>query len=97
MSDDEAPPAAEDKKSKKHEDVKEIFKEEEERNRAKTAAQDASWSKEVQTVGAGKAAFRGALVKVHLVGRLGTTTGDVFEDTRAQGEPMMLLLGRNLL
>ena len=85
---DSKPAAADDGKPE------ELFKEEEERQKVREAAIDASWTKHVLTPGSGPLGTRGARATVHVLGRLGSASGAVFEDTRARGVPLILLLGR---
>ena len=76
------------------EDPEEIFAEEKERQAKQDAAVAASWSKRVLVEGTGRKAWQGAKATLHIVGRLSDEDGAIFEDSRAQEEPQLMLLGR---
>jgi len=86
--------AADGEKKDDDGDHKAALEEERMRHAKNEADWDASWSKRVQAGGTGELAWMGALATFHLVGRLGSAYGDVFDDSRARGMPFMLLLGR---
>jgi len=87
--------------------IDELRAQEEEKHRAREAEIDGSWSKQTLSStshgdGEARKAWHGARARLHLKGTIlsslsGRRVGEVFEDTRERGEPLLLLLGRGVL
>ena len=102
--------AAMSKQEREEAELEEAKNIEKQRNEKRDAEIAGSWTKNILVEGTGAEAYRGAQARVHIVGRAtldehvtgrakerGFVSGSVFEDSRARGCPVLLLLGRGIL
>lgn len=78
-------------------DADKLFQQEKIDRAAKEQAIADSWSKKVLRAGQGRELWKNASIQAHITGRLHSTTGTVFENSRDRGVPKWVLLGRGSL